>query len=436
MRSRATFALIIMKGQRLVSWPAAVRRGISGRWARRIYTVFILMCVSLSAAMRCRSYLLTRRIHAVLTGLARVRVDRTTESQLQALVPYLLRQDIAPSSGSDRQYCASISNDHQGHEYGLPGMRWLPQFFFVSWVPRDGPIQNKWNTMNLPFKVAYLFGLRHLTFGACVTTSNGIVSGASYGLEPDVFYGWPASELVAVRSVHGFWMQHRGLPVQSADDESPDFRFGPAAGEFSIFAAVDAKIAVAYTPSAPRELVAHAFQVDLSCFWWIRGCDSVRQVVPLLWADRLRIADATAARLQSGNPCPDRILEGRVRTLPDLNVSLLEAADSRDELVNYEGDRWGETVTDYRLREIIRGHPNASEIIAMRRRTMIASPTGKMPNPAGPWYPKRGERFLFFSGAQFDSCRIVPDTPSAEMAVRTAVPAIKWGADEVGWGRS
>jgi hypothetical protein len=375
-------------------------------------------------------------MQAVLAGLTRVRLDKTTEGQLQTLVPYPLSQDI-PSSGLDRHYCATISNDREGYAYGSLGTGWLQQqFLFASWSPDDGPIQNKWKTMNLPLRLAYIFGWRHLTFRACVTTLNGIVSGASYVLEPDVFYGFPANELVAVAGVHGLWRTSGRLPIQSADDESPDFRFGAATGGFSAFAAVDAKIGVAYTPGAPPELTAHAFKVDLSCFWGMRGCDSVRQVVPLLWADRRRIADATAARLRSVNPCPDRILEGRVRTLADLNVSLLEVSDSRDELVNYEGDRWGETVTDYRLREIIRGHPNAAEIIAMRRRTMIASPTGEMPNPAGPWHPKRGERFLFFSGAQFDSCRIVPDTPSAEMAVRTAVPPIKRREDQVWWGRS
>lgn len=314
---------------------------------------------------------------------------------------------------------------------------WVPpQFLFSPWTPHDGPIQKKWKAMALPVKVAYVFGWRHLSFGACVTISNGLVSGTSYSLDPDLFLGWPASELVVVRTAHGFWMRSRRMRVQSADDEAPDFRFGPAAGEFSIFAGDEAKIGVAYTASAPRELVSHAFRVDLSCFWGIRGCDSVREVVPLLWADRLRIANATVARLRSGNPCPDRILDGRVRTLPDLNVALLEVVNSRYERVNYEGGRTQEIVTDYRLREVIRGHPDASDVMSMRRRRSIPSPTGEMPNPGGPWYPKRGDRSLFFSGAQFDSCRIVPDTPSAELTVRTAVPANKVSEDQVGWGRS
>ena len=319
----------------------------------------------------------------------------------------------------------------------LYAMRWVPRFLFSLWRPRgsDAPVQDKWAAMVLPFKVAYVLGWRHLSFGACVTISNGVVSGTSYGLEPDVFLGWPADELVLVRSVHGFWMRSPTVPVQSVDDENPDFRFGPVAGQFSWFAGSDSAIAVAYTTNAPREQISHAFWVDLRCFWGIRGCDSVRQVVPQLWADRLRIADSAAARLRSGNPCPDRILAGRARTLPDLNVALLEVVDSRSEEVNQEGDRTHEIVTDYRLREVIRGHPDASQLAAMHYRRTIASPTGEMPNPIGPSYPKPGDRFLFFSGARFDSCRIVPATPSAERAVRAAVPAARRREDQVGWGR-
>jgi hypothetical protein len=307
-------------------------------------------------------------------------------------------------------------------------MDWVPQILLSFWptpVFRP-PFQSKWNAMSLPYQIAYVLGLRHLSFRACVTTLNGVVSRASYALEPDVFLGWPASELVAVHSARGFWLRGQKLPVTSEDDESPDFRLGAMAGAFSGFKGDDAKIGVAYTASAPRELLSHAFIVDLSCFWGIRGCDSVRQVVPLLWADRLRIANAAVARLRSGNPCPDRILDGRVRTLPDLNVALLEVVDSQPEKIG----------TGYRLKEVIRGRPEAFDVTAMHPGWSVASPNGAVPNPVSPVYPKRGERFLFFSGARFDSCRIVPATPSAESAVRKAIPATRQPQDQVGQARS
>ena len=126
----------------------------------------------------------------------------------------------------------------------------------------------------------------------------------------------------------------------------------------------------------------------------------------------------------SPEPCPDRILAGRVRTLPNLNIALLEAIGSRHVDVNREGDLSSEPATDFRLKEVILGHP-VGPWTDMRYRGSIPwalSPTGTLANSARWLFPRAGERFLYFSGAQFDSCRIVPATPSALSAVCNATP--------------
>jgi hypothetical protein len=203
-------------------------------------------------------------------------------------------------------------------------MGWVPSYLYAIGPPRVGEsgVEKKWDALSLPMKVAYLLGWRHLSFGASVTVLDGTVSQTWYALEPDVFFGAPASCLVEARSVHGFWRRGR-VPVQSTDDESPDYRFGFVAGQFSWLTGADSAIGVAYTLNAPRDLISHVYRVDLRCFWGIRGCDSVRQVTPLLWQDRRALALATEARLKSANPCPDQILSGRVRTLVDLDIALL-----------------------------------------------------------------------------------------------------------------
>jgi hypothetical protein len=397
----------------------------------------LLLLVVFSGGIRVRSYLLTRRIQAVLSGLGQLRVDATSEEQLLKTVPYLVRDPHEGRMGAhvQRYYRVSISNEDDRW------MKWVPNVLSSLWpAPSDIPIRDKWGCLNLPLKTAYVLGWRHLAFAASVTVLDGTVSRTWYGLEPDVFLGWPRSYLVVARSAHGFW-RDRGLPVpvSSADDGSPEYRFGFVAGEFSNMAGADASIGVAYTADAPREKVSHAVQVDLSCFWNLCGCDSVRQVVPLLWKDRQEISAATTARLTPINPCPDRILAGRVRSLPDLNVALLEVVSSRNVEVNEEGDRSHEIVTDYRLKEVILGHP-VGPWTGMRYRQAIPwplSPTGNIANPVLPALPRAGERFLYFSGVRFDSCRIVPATPSAEAAIRAAVPATRRSGDDISvmWGR-
>jgi len=407
-----------------------------GHRARRVYLALFLFLFALSIGVRVRSYLLTRRIYSVLSGLDRLRVDATTEEQLLRTVPYLVREkNTLP--GTQGYYRAEISNQDD--------RRWLyrlPSFLSSLWPPHvDLPMKNKWDLMDLPTRIAYVLGWRHVSFSAYVFVLNGTVSSTGYSIEPDVLVGYPLSYFVVARSAHGFWRNRgREQPVQNTDDESPDYRFGAVAGQFSLLAGADSAIGVVYTATAPRDLVSRVYQVDLSCFWAIRGCGSVRQVTPFLWQDRRAIATATTRRVSSmagwsgsGNPCPDRILAGRVRTVLDLNVALLEVVNSRSERVNREGIVSEEIVTDYRLIEAIRGQPQGPWTNIRYRWTIPwpFSPRGETLNPMRPSYPKPGERFLYFSGASFDSCRIVPATPSAESSVRSAVPAPRRSEDDI-----
>lgn len=416
------------------SWAKALCRHATGRLARRFYLALLLLLVVFSGGVRVRSYLLTRRIQVVLSGLDQLRVDATSEEQLLRTVPYLVRdpRDKLLGAHVHRGYRVSLSNeDDMWLAYRLRG------FFRSLWplhqdLPGEIP-NDKWAALDLPFKVVYVLGLRHLSFAAAVTVLDGTVSSTQYNIEPDVFLGWPVSYLVYARSAHGFW-RDRGLPVPvySNDDESPEYRFGYVAGAPS---RVDTYISVTYTPDASRKNVSHAFQVDLSCFWSLRGCDSVRQVVPLLWKDREAVMAATAARLSPKDPCPDRVLAGRVRSLPDLNVALLEVVSSREVEVNHEGDISREIATDYRLKETILGHTEGPWTDIRYRQTVPwpQSPTGSVANPIGAAFPKAGDRFLYFGGARFDSCRIVPATHSAEAAIRTSIPAPKRIEDDMSW---
>jgi hypothetical protein len=81
-----------------------------GRRGRRVYLALLLCIFALSIGVRVRSYLLTRKIYAVLSGLDRLRVDATTEEQLSKTVPYLVREkNTLP--GTQGYYRAEISNE-------------------------------------------------------------------------------------------------------------------------------------------------------------------------------------------------------------------------------------------------------------------------------------------------------------------------------------
>lgn len=175
--------------QRLVSRLLAIWRGVLGRSVRRVTIVLLLIFISLSAVLRCRTYLLTRRIQAVLAGLAQVRINQTTEGQLLKAVPSLTRygHDTQYGEGVERLYHVTISNDGEAGGYAGDGMD-SGVFLFVLPLRDDQFPRNKWAAMSLPFNVAYVLGWRHLLFRASAIVLDGVVAKTASEIEPDAFF--------------------------------------------------------------------------------------------------------------------------------------------------------------------------------------------------------------------------------------------------------
>ena len=298
------------------------------------------------------------------------------------------------------------------------------------------PRTSKWQSLSLPLWIAYVLGWRHIAFEANVTVLNGVVSGVRYEIEPDVVTGWPSQYMVVVRSVHGLGHTPWPPPIGDIDDEAPDYRFGQAVGDLTSLLGAGRSLGLAYTPDAPPDVVLHAYQVNLNCFWALRGCGSARQLLPRLWEDREAVIRAAASRLASPNPCPDRILAGRVRRLLNLMVERREVTDpilagATSPVAPAAASRPG-----YRLKETIWRSDEWVPTFNGVGATPDTYPRGFVwhRDPVAPSL-KAGDEVLVFLGADFQSCRIVPATASAEAAVRTAVPAPRRREDENSVGR-
>jgi hypothetical protein len=192
--------------------------------------------------------------------------------------------------------------------------------------------------------LAEWLGYRFMSFDASVLVQDGKVMHVDYGLankwvRPQ--YADYTGYIVSARSVHGFWID-RQIPflVSSEDDENPRYR--PTGNASYLY--------VTYTDDAPPKLTERAFGLDLSCFWDLRGCYDARKIAPALWQDIQSIRRDTYQQLISER-CPDSIVEGRMRYLPDVTVFLLEVTGSRRIEVNEEGDRAEDWFTDYKLRQ-------------------------------------------------------------------------------------
>jgi hypothetical protein len=390
-----------------------ILRTLTGHWAWRIYAAILLLLLLVTTAARLRSYLMCRKIQAVLRGLAEIRVDQTTEEQLVKMVPYLTQKDWNAGGISRRGFYVHISHESDR----------LPRVIVVALGAVKPEQLVLWTD-----HVADWFGYRFVSFDASVLAQDGKVSQIEYGLANQWVrpqYPGYVGYIVSARSVHAFWLS-RQIPfgVSSEDDESPQYR--PRGNGNGLY--------VIYTSDAPSRLTERVFQLNLSCYWGLHGCNDAREIAPALWRDVQAIRYDTYQQLIS-EKCPDSIVEGRMRYLPDITVLLLEVTGSRRIEVNEEGDKAGDWFTDYKLKEVIRGQSSGSWKNVRFRPTIpsLEDPTRQMANQI--WPPtKIGTPVLFFGNPRFNSCRFIPATPSALEIVRKTPLPLKRREDEIPTG--
>jgi hypothetical protein len=397
-------------------------RALAGPTARRIYLAAALFLLFATTVARVYSFILVRRIQAVISGLSKLRIDETADGDVLRTVPYLVRGqdwtieknvelgDVEP--GLDRSYYATISNKPNWMMFETTAWR------FSSAASTEDGHQEGWL-----FKAADLLGYRYVGFGALVVLHNGRVSSISYGIADRLVFPEVLGDIISFKSAHARWaVRQTGFEVPSTEDESPQFSVSGDSGHLGVW----------FTPEASPELRSHLFQVNLSCFWSLLGCRHARDVAPLLWQDKNAIEAATLSRLQSNDPCPDRILAGRIKYLPDIDVVLLESSGSRLEGISEEGSPISEARTHYKLVEVLRGHASGSWESVRSMDTVLypGDYTRRLPNRGLQW-TKAGEKVLAFSNLNFDSCRMIRATHSALSKVRDTNPAPRRGEDEL-----
>jgi hypothetical protein len=371
------------------------------KWIRRVCVFVLLLLFLITTAARVRSYLMVRKIQAVLHGLSDVRVDQTTEEQLTKSVPYLSK--ITWFQGSRTTYRFEISTENDPRTLALAAYYLDESAHLADWL-----------------------GYRYIGFMAIIFVENGRVSHIEYGLanrwtrpQSAAYIGY----IVSARSAHAFWSEYnsQSVHVTSVDDYSPEYR--PDGNEKGL--------TVIYTPAAPISLTRHAYDLKLNCFWGLHGCDDARTVAPSIWQDKQQIQEATYQQIISGK-CPDSIVEGRMRYLPDISLLLLEVTGSKRIEVNEEGGRTEDWLTDYKLKEVIRGRNSGTWTNVRFGRTIPSpkDPTRTISNQIWP-QTKVGTQVLFFGNLNFNSCRLIPATPSALELVRKVPLPEKRSEDNV-----
>jgi hypothetical protein len=385
-------------------FPATRRlfRFLKSRLARRLYLCVFALLVVLLGLGRLHTYLLTRQIQAALRTLQQVRLDETKEGQIQPLLARWKRVDRTYDGKTWHIYSISISN---AENYQL----W--PFGRVS-AAGEGSF----------FSILSDLGYRHMLFEAFVDVEDGKVSRVSYGLASTLIMPRAAGYtgyIVSATSVHAFWADRRWAGGNSTDDQNPQYR-PVSLDEYVPVFGKERQLYVRYTSDAPREVTDHIFRLNLSCFWAVHRCSDAAQIAPTVANDLQDVQNAALFRLQHESPCPDSIVAARMKYLPDVTVTLLEVTSFRNVRVQEEVGTSDDLFTDFKVIESLRG-TNPGPWTNIRHRLGIPSPLDRRTEIGNPIQTFAvGEKVLYFGGASFDSCRIIPATPSAIAIVRDA----------------
>jgi hypothetical protein len=382
---------------------------LTGRILRRAFLSLFLISIFAVMATHIRSYLLVRKFQQVLSGLSRIQIDKTTEAELAQAIPYLVRgaTEMRRNAHAETHYYVVLSNES---DWLLHQMNFG---HFGYWFPRSRVL-----------KVAGWLGYRYINYHAQLLVIDGKVSRIWYGIADENKFPAGFDEIISVRSAHGFWDQDGSTVVTPTDDESPQFR---VSGD-------ERSLQVTYMFDAPPEQASRAFDINLSCFWKFRGCGAAREIAPLLWQYKNEMQEKAASRLVSGQPCPVRILTGRVRYLPDLDVFLLDVVRVPNQPPGDGRERSGKSLIGYGLRQIIRGSHGASEEAKKIRYNpeirASSNPSSRFANPLSR-DPQLGDQVLLFTGELFRSCQIIPNTPPALSVVQKGVAVPRLQEDEI-----
>jgi hypothetical protein len=336
-------------------------------------------------ALRIRAAIFEYRVTSIVEGLAKLKLDESNKSELLKLVPTLrpcLPGD--PPRPGDSCYAVELSE--------------IPHFRLME------------SRAHL-FEIAYWLGARYWDLSASVMLRQDKVHKLGYHLRlTNGSLSYPGILSIAATSVRGYRAEH----LDPTLDESPDYRVT------RYFKWPAQTIQVMFTPTAPRNLAHHAFDIRLNCIWYLRGCRTADEVLPLAGEDYQDIKRSAFARVRGPNPCPDRILARRARDVA--NILLVEV-----ESVHPGSEKSGEEqyqTTDYKLLEILKGKLDWPLKNVRHPFTISLSwDDPPFPNPVlNLLHP--GSQFLMFSDSisNVDSpCETVAATESAKRAIRIAL---------------
>ena len=361
---------------------------------RRIALYLAIFLVTVTLALRVVAGIFEYRVLAIVNGLAQVRLDQTTKAEFLKTVPRM--------GGFSWTKCSA--EECYSKEVNV----WPLNSVYYFLAPK---------MLETPYlrELAFWIGLRFARFSAYVEFKDGKVHCLDYTLGvANAGRLIPEMPFLIIQSARS----NKNSFMPEIDDESPEYRVTESRNSSSGMSAIG--LNVVYTPGAPATLVRNAFDLHLNCVWQLRGCTSTRQFLPSTWQYKTAMESARIARLQSADPCPDRLLPRHVR-----ESSTILLAEVARLLPNFNSEFLGECrIVDYRLLQVLKGKGDRQLEHVLHPVTLSwrYSET-KLANPAIRLL-YLGSKVLIFSdypSALASPCEIVAATPTALQTIETVL---------------
>jgi len=255
-----------MASRQLFPWTHALWRFLSSKPVRISLLTFTSLLVATMVAFRVESFLFQRRVHSILSRMAKIKLDNTSEQDLRSLMPELEGPDgpeCEEGKVSSKIYSVLISDVDRGTLSSL-----------VESLDRyNGPA----------LEILYLLGHRFHRFGAYAYTCAGKVVHLEYFLWIDDNHNHNMFEGTEVK-VSGY--SRTGWPYSRNYSNGFIYEGATPYVEWVSSNAPKNDLAITFTTEAPADFVRAAFDLQLVCLQSFAGCTDTKELLPGIWPPR------------------------------------------------------------------------------------------------------------------------------------------------------
>lgn len=250
--------------------PVRLRKSVVLRRALHLLLLFASIILITAASFRLQSYLFALKVQSIVSRMGQIQLDKASQAEVVALLPELkpgvlwsfpINHEEYQKCPGDACYSLLIQNVPNGLVFKLReklnnGHDWI-------------------------FRVAYWLGHRYRNFRVYVEIRDGRVSSYEYGLAvSDDEY--PLGGLVDLQVLGADRASFPGyFGFMSDYDEIRGFRIRIPNNRWT------RTMYVAFTPEADPKDVKNAFDIHLECIWNAEGCSADKQLLPLLWEQKI-----------------------------------------------------------------------------------------------------------------------------------------------------